>query len=124
MIKIDNDICYISAGEVCYIFKIADGVPMHVYFGKRVEPEDDLAALGLGGNVKELCVQAVEGGKKKDVDFTVTDAWIMTDDDGNNKSLVAELCAVNAKLKATMYYTPHPRGGIYRRVTIKHEGSD
>ena len=124
MIKIDNDICYISAGEVCYIFTIADGVPMHVYFGKRVEPEDDLAALGLGGNVKELCVQAIVDGKKKDVDFTVTEAWIMTDDDGNNKSLVVDLCGVNAKLKATMYYTPHPRGGIYRRVTIKHEGSE
>lgn len=124
MIKIDNDICYISAGEVCYIFKIADGVPTHVYFGKRVEPEDDLAALGLGGNVKELCVQVVDGGKKKDVDLTVTKAWIAYDDDGNSRSLVVELCGANAKLKATMYYTPNPRGGIYRRVTITHEGSD
>lgn len=119
MIKINNDTCYISAGEVCYIFKIADGVPMHVYFGKRVEPEDDLAALGLKGNTKELCVQAVIDGKKKEVDLAVTKAWIMTDDGGNSKSLVVELCDENAKLKATMYYTPHPRGGIYRRVTIK-----
>ncbi|MDE5592526.1 MAG: GH36 C-terminal domain-containing protein [Clostridiales bacterium] len=124
MIKIDNDICYISAGEVCYIFRIADGVPTHIYFGKRVEPEDDLAALGLGGDTKELCVQAVEGGKKKDVDFTVTEAWIATDVDGNSKSLVVELCGANGKLKATMYYTPHPRGGIYRRATIKHEGGE
>lgn len=124
MIKIENDICYISAGEACYIFKIADGVPTHIYFGKRVEPEDDLAALGLGGKIKELCVQAIKGGKKMDVDFTVSEAWIMTDDAGNNKSLVVELLGRNAKLKATMYYTPHPRGGIYRRVVIECEGSD
>ncbi|MDE7406723.1 MAG: GH36 C-terminal domain-containing protein [Clostridiales bacterium] len=119
MIRIDGDICYISAGEACYIFKIVDGVPVHVYFGKRVEPEDDLAALGLKGNTKELCVQAIVDGKKKDVDLAVTEAWIKTDYDSKDKSLVVDLCGVNAKLKATMYYTPHPRGGIYRRVTIK-----
>ena len=124
MIKIDNDICYISAGEACYIFKIVDGVPMHVYFGKRVEPEDDLTALGLGGETKELCVQAVEGGKKKDLDLTVTEAWIMTDDDGNSKSLVVELLGRSAGLKATMYYIPHPRGGISRRIKIKHTDSE
>ncbi|MDE6201264.1 MAG: GH36 C-terminal domain-containing protein [Clostridiales bacterium] len=123
MIKIENDTFYISAGEACYIFKIADGVPTHTYFGKRVEPEDDLSALGCGGKTKELYVQAVTGGKKKELDFSFVDAWIMKDDDGNDKSLVVELCDDNAKLKATMYYTPHPRGGIYRRVTIKHTDS-
>ncbi len=119
MIRIDGDTYYISAGEACYIFKIVDGVPVHVYFGKRVEPEDDLTALGLGGTTKELCVQAIVDGKKKDVDLAVTEAWIMTAYDSKDKSLVVELCDVNAKLKATMYYTPHPRGGINRRVTIK-----
>ncbi|MDE7108001.1 MAG: GH36 C-terminal domain-containing protein, partial [Clostridiales bacterium] len=124
MIRIDGDTFYISAGEACYIFKIVDGMPTHIYFGKRVEPEDDLSALGCGGIIKELTVQAVIDGKKKDVDFALVEAWVAKDNDGNDKSLVVELRDETAKLKATMYYTPHQRGGIFRRVVIKHTDSD
>ncbi|MDE6029039.1 MAG: hypothetical protein K2F90_01805 [Clostridiales bacterium] len=115
MIKINDYTCYISAGEACYVFKIADGVPTHVYFGKRVEPEDDIAALGLGGSTKELCVQAEVGGKTKAVDLKCTAVRVI---DGDGKSLAVELCDTATKLKATAYYTPHPRGGISRRVVI------
>lgn len=122
MIKIENDTFYISAGETCYIFKIEDGVPRHVYFGKRVEPEDDLAALGYDGKTKELTVRAVIGGKKQDIDFVFVDAGVI-DRDGD-KTLEVVLNAKNAELEARMYYTPHPRGGIFRSVAIRGNGGN
>lgn len=48
MIKTDGGTFYLTAGEACYIFKIDGGALRHVHFGKRVEPEDDLTALGFG----------------------------------------------------------------------------
>lgn len=121
MIKFENDIFYLSAGETCYIFRLTDGVPRHVYFGKRVEPEDELGALGYGDGTPELIAEAVIEGKRVNIDF-VFDCAAVTDDD-NGKTLVVELTDKKAKLKALMYYTPHPRGGIFRRVEIENAGS-
>lgn len=123
MIRIENDIFYMSAGEACYIFKIENGIPMHVYFGKRVEPEDDLSALGLSCKTPELTVPtAIINDKKTDVDFVFDSAGV--NDDGDSKTLVVELRDQKNKLKAHMYYTPHPRGGIFRRVVVEGVYSD
>lgn len=122
MIKIENDIFYISAGEACYIFRIENGVPMHVYFGKRVEPEDDLSALGFSGKTPELTVPTVfDGVKNIATDFVFATAGV--NDDGDGKTLIVELIDKKNKLKAHMYYTPHPRGGIYRSVVFERHGT-
>ncbi|MDE6293855.1 MAG: alpha-galactosidase [Clostridiales bacterium] len=123
MIKIENDIFYISAGETCYIFKIENGVPMHVYFGKRVEPEDDLSALGLSGKTPELTVPtAIIEDKQVNTHFVFEDAGV--NDDGDNKTLIIWLRDKKNKLKANMYYTPNARGGIFRRVVIESACGD
>lgn len=123
MIKIENDIFYISAGEACYIFRIENGVPMHVYFGKRVEPEDDLSALGLSGKTPELSVPtAIIDDKKTDVEFVFDSAGV--NDDGDERTLVVDLRDKKNMLKAHMYYTPNARGGIFRRVVIESASGD
>ncbi|MDE7165258.1 MAG: GH36 C-terminal domain-containing protein [Clostridiales bacterium] len=118
MIRIENDNFYMSAGEACYIFKIENGIPMHVYFGKRVEPEDDLGALGFFAGTPELSVPtAVIDDEEVDTEFVFETAGV--NNDGENKTLIVELRDKKNHLKAHMYYTPHPRGGIFRRVVLE-----
>lgn len=120
MIRINGESFYISAGETCYIFKAEDGILKHVYFGKRVEPEDDLSALGYDGKADELIVQVETNGKKATANLVFASADVQDNEDG--KSLVVELDDKKLKLKAYVYYTPQPRGGISRHVVIKYLG--
>ena len=122
MIKTENDIFYLSAGETCYVFGIENGAPVHIYFGKRVEREDDVRALGLGMNkIPELTVHMINAdGKTEPVNFVFSGAHVQ---DGGDKTLVVELTD-NRGLKAYMHYTPYPRGGIARRVVIENRGME
>lgn len=128
MIKIENDVFYVSAGEACYIVK-TDGVALlHVYYGKRVEPEDDLASLG-GEYKPEFAISSVtRGGKKITPRFEFAGAEVLQDKpffgptlDGQ-KTLKVSLIDKDNKLALDSYYTPYPRGGFSRRVVIKNDG--
>lgn len=121
MIRIENDIFYISAGETCYIFKIENGVPMHVYFGKRVEPEDDLSALGFIAKTPELSMPAAKiDGKQVNTEFVFESAQVSEGDE--SKTLTVVLHDKKNDLEIHMYYTPNSRGGIFRRAIIQHRG--
>lgn len=131
MIRIDGDNFYLSAGEACYIFRNENGALMHVYFGKRVEPEDDLAGLGLGQNkTPELdCVLVSADGKTTPVKLVYEHAEIVdekpTDCDTllGGKTLVVTLADKANKLKAQLYYTTYHRGGFSRSVVFKNESN-
>lgn len=131
MIKTDNDIFYLSAGEACYIFKVESGALMHVYFGKRVEPEDDLSELGLGqNNTPELdCVTVSADGKTTPVKFVYEHAEVSEEKptDGcaliGEKTLIVTLADKVNKLKAKLLYTPYPRGGFTRSVVLQNESN-
>lgn len=131
MIRIENDIFYMSAGEACYIFKIANGAPVHVYFGKRVEPEDDLAALGFGadgvGEIKGLAV--LPDGKQTELNFVYESAQVCEQKTECGRALIGgkTLCVTlvdkKAELRALLYYTPYARGGFARRAVIQNIGA-
>ncbi|MCH5153639.1 MAG: GH36 C-terminal domain-containing protein [Clostridiales bacterium] len=122
MIKIENDTIYMSAGEACYIFGLEDGVPMHIYFGKRVEPEDDLRALNAGAaKVPELSVKKIGAdGKKQDLHFLFDGAEV---EEQEEKTLHVTLTEKTIGLKAHLFYTPNPRGGFTRKAEIENFGS-
>lgn len=123
MIKFDNDVFYISAGEACYIFGLEDGEPVHIYFGKRVEPEDDLRALNVrdAAKVPELSVKQIDAdGKQRDLRFLFDGAEV---EEQEEKTLHVTLKEKTLALKAHLYYTPNPRGGFTRRAEIENLGS-
>lgn len=131
MIKTDGGTFYMTAGEACYIFKIDRGELRHVHFGKRVEPEDDLIALGFGAdNCSELGgVRFARGGKPLDVKLEYVGAEVSAEKPaperpalGGGKTLVVRLRDVNASLRVKLYYTPYVRGGFSRRVEIFNDG--
>ncbi len=126
MIKIDNDIFYMTAGETCRILKNDGGTLKHVYFGARVELEDDLGALGFGGARDEFRPSAVG---KKQTRFVVTDARILTEKPsfdapmlGGAKTLVIELAEQKLGLRAELYYSTYARGGVARRTVVYNDG--
>lgn len=122
MIKIENDVFYLSAGEACYVFALQDGVPVHVYFGKRIEPEDDVRALAFGvDKIPELSVQKVSAdGKKQELHFLFDGADVEALE---QKTLHVRLTEKKAGLTAHLYYTPNPRGGITRYARIENSGA-
>ena len=69
MIKTDGGRIYVTCGEACRIIRINNGRAESVCFGKRVEPEDDVAALG-GGFADELSpdTNSVVSGKTELID--------------------------------------------------------
>ena len=132
MIKTDGGTFYLTAGEACYIFKIDGGALRHVHFGKRVEPEDDLTALGFGSenwselggatfarDGKPIAVKLEYGGAQVLADKPAPDRPAL----GGGKTLVIDMRDYKAALRVKLYYTPYPRGGFSRRVEIYNDGS-
>ncbi|MBD5131110.1 MAG: alpha-galactosidase [Clostridiales bacterium] len=121
MIKIENGILYLTAGEACCVFKVAEDKTLRrVYFGKRVEFEDDVCAL-LGVRPES---EGVRGG-----DFTFVRAEVLPDKPHGTlptlvggKTLVIELEDADKKLKAEIFVTPYSRGGFTRRVRVVNNG--
>lgn len=132
MIKTDNGVFYLTAGETCYILKTADGGKLQtVYFGKRFEREDDLTALGYGvENFADILVGEIyRDGKKLAVEFVVVDAEVLaTKPETGAPALVGgktlKICldCANEKLRAEVYITPYPRGGFSRRTVLINDG--
>lgn len=129
MIKTDNDVFYLSAGEACYIFGAKGGTPKTLYFGKRIEYEDDIAALGYSAFGDELEVKsAYRDGKPIKVVLDFCDARILNAKpcDGatldGGKTLAVTLRDKKNMLSAVLYYTAYPRGGFTRSATVTNEG--
>ncbi len=125
MIKIENDIFYMSAGETCYVLKNVGGKLKHVYFGKRVEPEDDLSALG--GTYGDEFECATLGGKP--TDFVLDSAEVLAKKPSGDlmlsggKTLKIVLRDKKNALKAEILYTPYSRGGFSRSTIVYNESA-
>ena len=47
MIKADNGVIHIASGETSYVIGQKNGMPVNLWFGNRIEPDDDLYSLGV-----------------------------------------------------------------------------
>ncbi|MCM1367831.1 MAG: alpha-galactosidase [Roseburia sp.] len=135
MIITDDDFFYMTGGEMCYSVVVKDGRLCRAYFGKRVEREDDLAALGGETSEPEfptdgLCaIEVFRREKKLRLDF-VFDGYEVTEKPSyedmpvlrGGKTLKLSLKDDNARIVLDLYYTPYSRGGIARRAVLKNIG--
>ncbi len=129
MIKISNGIYYITCGEACLFLHERDNRLEDVCFGRRVEFEDDVTALGLvGGDV--FRAEIVRHGENKNLaDRLVIKSAEVVPNSGKcafprlraEKTLKVVMTAVG--LKVELFFTPHTRGGISRRVAIVNTGA-
>lgn len=150
MIKVDNGYYYMTCGDVCYVAKNADGALRHVCFGKRVEVEDDLAALGISdtaefginsgiGDLEKFdkktdmvqnAVLDVDARKAVKTHFKILRAEVVQKQPleklptlRGDGTLAVTLAEASVGLEATLYYTPYSRGAIARRMTVKNVGT-
>lgn len=136
MILTDNDIFYMTGGGMCYSVELTDRRLRHVYFGKRVEPEDDIAALG-GVDMRELftdgelaAVVVSRNGKKIAPDFLFEKFELIEKPLfeempvlRGGKTLKITMKDETAMLALDLYYTPYARGGIARRAVLTNIGT-
>lgn len=126
MIKTENDYFYLTAGEACCIFRARNGSLERVYFGKRIEPEDELDALLYGGQSEvEIC--KLGGEKAQTANFKFVSAETVerphfTPSLRGGKTLRISLCCEERALFAELYCTPYPRGGFSFRTVIENRG--
>lgn len=134
MIKSENGYFYMTSGEACYIARLSGDRLKHVWFGRRVEFEDDLEALGkdftcdefsLGGDADT--VLDVKTGKRVKAELKFVSADILPKKDMPLPSLrggeTLRITLVGDGLTVELYYTPYSRGGIARRSVVKNIGS-
>lgn len=130
MIKIDNSVFYISFGGATYIFGTDGKTLKHIYFGRRVEPEDDMAELGGLPDIPAFVAPVVErNGVAVDARFVFESAEVVRDDSGeqsshDDKTLVVRLRDDVNALRTELYYTPFPRGGIAVSAAVFNDGSE
>ncbi|MCH5161689.1 MAG: hypothetical protein J1G04_06635 [Clostridiales bacterium] len=127
MIKTDNGIFYMTAGEACYIARSVSGRLKSVWFGARIEPEDDIFGDGfmpdelelvVDGEVAELAVSSFDVVDKREFyDFSSIPSIRGGD------TLNVRMRGVNSAVEVDLYYTPYSRGGIARRVVVRNVGS-
>ncbi len=132
MIKTDGGVYYMTCGEGCYIARNSGGKLLREYFGKRVEPEDDIAALGGAENADETdgTVITAVGGKGANLaaDLKIIDVHVEPKQASavpslrGGKTLCVGLVSADGGLKVDVYYTPYARGGIARRTVVKNTG--
>lgn len=132
MIETDGKSIFMTAGDACYIMRISDGALGHVYFGKRVEPEDDIFSLA-GRVTSELGAAdiAIErDGKSLALDPVVTGCEVVSrkprygDGLDGGKTLVVSLSDYKNSIGIRLLYTPYSQGGFMRRTIIENGGSD
>ncbi len=126
MIKTNNGEFYMSAGETCYTLRVSDGLLVSSYFGKRIEPEDDLSALGLRTHPEFTVPTVVCDGKKLRCALTFSNVEICgekpTGGLAGGKTLKITFRDADIGLRAELYYTPYPRGGYTRRIVVTNFG--
>lgn len=132
MIKAENDIYYMTAGEACYIIKQTDGGLARLFFGKRVEAEDDLTTLGMEKTAvaETPVITATVNGAPRTAALKVIGSEILAEKptDGavpiGGKTLRINLSDAKLKLNVTATYTPYSRGGVLRSFVIENTGKD
>lgn len=132
MIKTENDIYYMTAGETCYIIKQTDGKLSRLFFGKRVEAEDDLSALGMEKTAmaEAPMITATVNGAPRIAALKVIGSEILAEKptDGavpiGGKTLRIHMSDTKMKLNATATYTPYSRGGVLRSFVIENLGKE
>ncbi len=129
MIETDNGVYYMTAGETCYVIAANGGTLGNVYFGKRVEREDDISTLGGDRTVfPEFALTYTRGGKSARTEFAPVGAEILEEKPlfdaptlCGGKTLAVTVQDKAAGLRAELYYTPYPRGGFSRRAVVYNE---
>ncbi len=122
MIKTDNGIFYMTAGEACYIARYALRTLDGVWFGARIEPEDDIyspensaepeAELVLDGKTAELRVKSYDIVDKPETpDFPSM---------RGGETLIVKMSDSSGTVETELHYTPYPRGGIARRAVVRN----
>ena len=121
MIKADNGVIHIASGETSYVIGQKNGMPVNLWFGNRIEPDDDLYSLGVEC-AEEVFVTSPDGTP---VVFALSNAAVtdkpkplrgvptLRGDETLELTLTSDV-GVEAKL----YYTPYTRGGIARRAVV------
>ncbi|MCH5165318.1 MAG: alpha-galactosidase [Clostridiales bacterium] len=132
MIKTENNVFYMTAGEACCILKNDDGALRRIHFGKRVEFEDDVISLGGASNdvfaLGDGAYPISCGGKALNVRFTVDGAEILPEKPNicpsvnGGQTLKISLKGIEASLRAEVYITPYSRGGFATRTVIFNDG--
>lgn len=132
MIKISDGLIYITCGEACLVMREKDGELHYVCFGRRVEFEDDVTALGVSGGAV-FTADIVREGSDKNIagKLRLESAEVVPAVPGcatplirAEKSLKVELESAHHRLRAELYFTPHTRGGISRRCEIVNTGNE
>lgn len=132
MIRTDNDIFFMTAGDACYIMKNDGGALKTLYFGKRVEPEDDISAL-CGKPFDEFCgddLVLTRGGKPMTVKLEFSGYEVLDDKPtygptlSGGKTLKVTLSDGKNAVRVELLYTPYPLGGFTRRVVVINDGAD
>lgn len=132
MIKAENNRYYMTAGETCYIIKQADVGLSRLFFGKRVEAEDDLSALGMEKYaVAEMPeISATVNGTPRVAALKVTGSEVIAEKptDGavpiGGKTLKIYMSDAKLKLNITAVYTPYSRGGMLRSFVVENTGKE
>ncbi len=117
MIKIDNNAFYLTAGDSCCSFKSDEnGKITSIYFGKRIEAEDDIESLGITTFAPQsnfVLTAAEVADDKHYVDIPML---------GGSKTLVLSFADNKAKLRKKVFVTPYPRGGFAVRTEVYNDG--
>lgn len=124
MIKTDGKEIYISCGESCYCIPTEGGVRA-AYFGKRIEPEDNLSEL-FGIQAPEFSITDGEGNVVSDFSFVSAETQEKSESSfptlRGDKTVEVTLADKNLGVTAKLYYTPYTRGAVSRRSVIINIG--
>lgn len=129
MIKIGDGTYYITCGDACLVMRERGGLE-DVCFGRRIEFEDDVAALGVvGGAAFRAEIFRAGGGNKNLADELKLVSAEVVPSAGEwafpviraEKTLKVRLATDG--LDVELYFTPHIRGGISRRCAVVNTSS-
>lgn len=129
MIKADNGVIHIASGETSYVIGQRDGAPVCLWFGNRIETDDDLYSLGVDCR-DEFVVTVVDGETEKEVFFKLASAAAIDKPKPTtiptlrgDETLELTLENAEARIEVKLYYTPYTRGGIARRAVITNNST-
>ena len=125
MIKIENNVYYLTAGNACYIFTASShGELLHRYYGRRIEPEDELGTLGsVPDAMREFFMPGFDGRfeiKRQELLEEKPPADVPMLDGGKTLALAL---ADDSGIRADIFITPYARGGFTRRTIITNNGN-
>ncbi len=122
MIKTDNGIFYMTAGEACYIARYASRTLDGVWFGARIEPEDDIYSAGYGAACEAELVLDGKPTELRVKSYDIADKPESADLPSmrGGETLIVHMSDPVAAVDTDLLYTPYPRGGIARRAVVRN----